>query len=264
VWGLPLAPLTFAQVLDEIDRLIKSGRPHHVITANLHYAMLVAREPGLAELTDGAALVLADGMPLVWASRWKRRRLPERVAGADLIPALCARAAARGHRVFFLGAAPGVGEEAARRLRLVHPTLQVVGIEAPSFRALTPDEHAALVGRIRAARADLLFLAMGQPQGERWLAENLGAIGVPVCLQVGASLDFAAGRVPRAPRLIQRLGLEWAYRLYREPGRLLLRYAKNLLFLLRMLTRDLLFWGRAEKEGRGPALAAANSNNERA
>jgi N-acetylglucosaminyldiphosphoundecaprenol N-acetyl-beta-D-mannosaminyltransferase len=248
VWGLPLAPFTFAQTLAQIDNLIQSREPHYVITANIHYAMLTGRDPSLAAVNDRAAFLVADGMPLVWASRLKRRRLPERVTGADLFPALCARAAIRGYRVFLLGGAPGVGEEAAKRLQHHSPGLQVVGIESPPFRPLTPDERAELIGRIRAARPDLLFLAMAQPQGERWLAENVADLEVPVCLQIGAALDFAAGRVPRAPRLIQRIGLEWAYRLSREPGRLLLRYSENALFLLRMLTRDLLTLGRGEKE----------------
>lgn len=248
VWGLPLAPVTFDQALDHIDRLIQSGQPHYVITANIHYAMLARKDPGLTEVTTRAAFLIADGMPLVWASRLKRRRIPERVTGADLVPALCARAAARGYRVFLVGGAPGVGEEAANRLRSRYEGLQVVGIESPPFRALTPDEQAGLIGRIRSARPDLLFLALGQPRGEQWLAENLLDLGVPVCLQIGAALDFVAGRVPRAPRLIQRLGLEWAYRLYQEPGRLLFRYAENAFFALRMVAWDLLTLGRGDDD----------------
>jgi exopolysaccharide biosynthesis WecB/TagA/CpsF family protein len=240
VCGLPLAPFTLAQTVDAIDGLIKAGGPHYVITANVHYAMLAERDPTLAAVNEKAAFLVADGMPLVWASRLKRRRLPERVTGADLFPALCARAAGRGYRVFLLGGEPGVAEEAGKRLCGRYPGLQVVGVESPPFRPLEPGEHAALVARVRAARADLLFVAFGQPRGERWLAENVAALGVPVSMQVGAALDFAAGRVPRAPRLLQRVGLEWAFRLYQEPGRLLLRYAANALFLPRLLLRDLL------------------------
>lgn len=239
VWGVPLLPVTFAQALDQFDRLIQSGKPHYVITANVHYAMLTEQDASLVPLNQGAAFLLADGMPLVWASRWKRGRLPERVAGSDLIPALCARAAERGYRVFFLGGSPGVGEEAATRLKSRHPSLQVVGIESPPFRPLSQEEQAGLISRIRSARPDLLFVAFGQPKGERWIAEHLTELGVPVCMQVGASLDFVAGRVPRAPRFIQRIGMEWAYRLYREPGRLLLRYMANGWFVLRRLARDL-------------------------
>src|SRR5947209_6501864 len=107
VWGLPLAPLTFAQTLERVEELIRAGRPGYFITANLHYAMLTDRDPRLDAVNRAAALVLADGMPLVWASRWRPARLPERVTGSDLVPALCARAAQKNHRVFLLGGAPG-------------------------------------------------------------------------------------------------------------------------------------------------------------
>ena len=246
VWGLPLAPFTFAQTLDHIDQLIQSGKPHYFITANIHYAMLAEKDPDLAAVNAKAAFIVADGMPLVWASVLKRRPLPERVTGADLFPALCARAEARGYRVFLLGAAPGVAAEAATRLLACHKGLQVVGVESPPFRELKPDEHADLAGRIR-ARPDLLFVAFGQPKGERWLAEHMAELGVPVSVQVGAALDFMAGRVRRAPRLIQKLGLEWAYRLYCEPRRLFLRYITNGLFVLRMLARDLFTRGGRER-----------------
>jgi N-acetylglucosaminyldiphosphoundecaprenol N-acetyl-beta-D-mannosaminyltransferase len=235
VWGLPFAPLTFSQTLDAVDRLVAEGRPSYFITMNLHTAMLAWQDPKMWAAAEEAALVLADGMPLVWASRRGRRRLPERVAGSDLLPALCARAAVNGYRLFFLGGAPGVGEEAVRALRQRFPGLQVVGAEAPPFRPLSSEEEEALLGRIRAARPHLLFVAFGQPKGEVWLWEHYQQLGVPVCVQVGAALDFAAGRVPRAPGWLRRTGLEWAYRLWREPTRLAGRYAHNAAFLLRML-----------------------------
>src|SRR6059058_3958127 len=120
VWGLSLAPVTLAQTLDLVDRWIAERTPRYLVTANVHYAMLTAEDPRLAAVNRGAALVVADGMPLVWAARG---RLPERVAGSDLVPALCGRAAERGHRVFLLGAAPGVADAAADALRALYPGL---------------------------------------------------------------------------------------------------------------------------------------------
>lgn len=239
VWGLPLAPLTFGQALDRVEGLIKAGAPAYFITANLHYAMLTARDRRLAEVNEKAAFLLADGMPLVWASRWRPRRLPERVAGSDLVPALCERAARKQYRVFLLGGPPGVAEEAARKLCERFPGLQVVGTECPPFRELSEQEQADLRDRIRAARPDLLFVAFGQPKGELWMAAHGPALAVPACVQVGATLDFIAGRVRRAPRWMQRLGLEWVYRLSAEPARLTGRYARNFLFALKMLALDL-------------------------
>ena len=140
--------------------------------------------------------------------------------------------------MFLLGGADGVAEEAAQRLGDRYPGLQIVGIEHPPFREQTPDEEKCLVERIRAARADLLFVAFGQPKGERWIDRNLERLAVPVSVQVGASLDFAAGRVRRAPRWMQKCGLEWAFRLGLEPRRLFSRYARNAWFIARMLTLE--------------------------
>jgi N-acetylglucosaminyldiphosphoundecaprenol N-acetyl-beta-D-mannosaminyltransferase len=234
VWGLPLTPLTGATLPGAVAALIAAGRPAYFITANLNYAMLTHRHGDLADVNRGAAFIVADGWPLVWASRRQGTPLPERVAGSDFVFTLCRQAADLSHRVFLLGGAPGVGEEAAAILRARFPGLQVVGVEAPPFREPTPEEHAALVARIRDARPDLLLVAFGQPKGERWLHAHHRELGVPAGVQVGASLDFVAGRVRRAPRWLQRGRLEWAYRLALEPRRLAGRYWQNGLFLLRM------------------------------
>src|SRR5262245_61901777 len=235
VWGLPLAPVTFDQTLDRIDRLIAARRPSFVITANLNYAMLTDTDDRLKRVNERAAIVVADGMPLVWWSRLGPRRLPERVAGSDLIYGLCERAAAKGHRVYFLGAGPGTAAEAAEALTNRYPDLQVVGTECPPFRPLSEAEEAEQVARIREARPDILVAAFGQPKGELWIAERLERLGVPVAIQLGATLDFVAGRMRRSPRWMQKTGLEWVYRLAQEPRRLAGRYLDNILFVLKAI-----------------------------
>lgn len=239
VWGIPLAPLTLSQAVEAVVNLVEAGEPSFFITANTHYAMLTKNIPDLKVINVQAAFILADGAPLVWASRFKKSPLPERVAGSDLIFELCAVAARSGHRVFLLGGAEGVANEAAEALTQRYPGLRIVGTESPPFRALSAQEDAALRDRIRAARPDLLFVAFGQPKGEFWIARHYRSLGIPVCVQVGASLDFVAGRVRRAPRRLQKIGLEWAYRMYLEPSRLAPRYARNAWFLLSMVTHDL-------------------------
>lgn len=233
VWGLPLTPDTFEQALDRIDRLIAAGRPSFFITANLNYAMLTDADARLKRLNEQAAFVLADGMPLVWWSRLGPRPLPERVAGSDLIYGMCERAAVKGHRVYLLGAAPGVAQEAADNLVKRYPGLQIAGVECPPFRQLSDDGERQQIDRIRAARPDILFVAFGQPKGEFWIVERLERMGVPVSVQVGASLDFVAGRVRRSPTWMRKTGLEWLYRLAQEPRRLARRYLDNIFFLLR-------------------------------
>jgi N-acetylglucosaminyldiphosphoundecaprenol N-acetyl-beta-D-mannosaminyltransferase len=239
VWGLPLLPVTYDEALSEVDRLIQAGEPNYFITANLHYAMLSHGDARLAEVNRRAAFLLADGMPMVWYSRLLRRRLPQRVAGSDLIYGLCGLARDRGYRVFLLGGLPGVADRAAARLVERYPGLQIAGIEVPPFRPPAPEENQRLVERIRRAAPHLLLVALGQPKGELWLAENAASLGVPACVQLGASFDFVAGAVRRAPAVFQRSGLEWCYRLVQEPRRMAPRYARNALFLLRAVLRDL-------------------------
>jgi len=239
VWGLPLSPMTRAQAVDEVDRLIAAGRPSYFVTANLHYAMLTAERPELRGVNQRAAFLLADGAPLVWASRRGATPLPERVAGSDLVYDLAARAAQVGHRLYLLGGPTGAAEAAARRLELLYPGLTIAGTACPPHRSLEPAEHDALVDGVRRARPDLLLVAFGQPKGEIWIDRHLDELGVPVSVQVGATLEFVAGRVPRAPGWMQRSGLEWAYRISTDPARLAPRYARNALFLARALGRDL-------------------------
>ena len=244
VWGLPLAPVTRAELVAEVAGLVRARRPSFVVTASTHYAMLSAREPRLRAINDQAAFVVADGAPLVWASRLNGTRLPERVAGSDLIFDLCALSAREGFRVFLLGAAEGVAKAAAERLVARYPGLVIAGTECPPYHKPSALEHAALIARVRATKPDILFLAFGQPKGEFWLSENLEALGIPVCVQIGASLDFASGRVPRAPRVFQKVGLEWAWRMSLEPRRLVPRYTQNALFILGRVVRDLVFGQR--------------------
>lgn len=239
VWGLPLAPLTRAEAVDAVMRLVEAGRPSFFITANLHYAMLTSEWPGLGPLNERAAFILADGAPLVWASRLGPVRLPERVAGSDLIYDLCERAALEGKSLYLLGGAQGIAEEAGRKLQSLYPGLKIAGIACPAPGSLVGEGCRKLIEDVRAVKPDLLMVALGQPKGELWIDEHLQELGVPVCVQVGASLDFVAGKVSRAPVFFQKTGLEWAYRTYTDPVRLGPRYAKNAAFLLASVARDL-------------------------
>lgn len=247
VWGIPLSPLTRVQAVDRVDALIRDRVPSFFITANVHYAMLTAEDKRLAAVNDRAAFILADGAPLVIQSRRMSSPVPERVAGSDLIYDLCERAALKGHRVCLLGGSSGIADLAAEKLRARYPGLQIVGTLCPSHEELFGGGAGSVVARIRDLAPDLLMVALGQPKGEFWIAEHLDRLGVPVCVQVGATLDFVAGRVKRAPRAVQKAGMEWAYRIYTDPKRLGPRYLKNGRFLLTMVARDILRLRRSKK-----------------
>lgn len=242
LWGLPLAVVTIEQVLAEVDRRIVAREPMHAVSANLNYAMLCGEHPELNQLNDDPCTVLlTDGMPLIWAANRRGTPLPERVAGSDLIYRLADLAALRGYGLYLLGAPPGVAEEAAASLAQRSPGLRVVGTYSPPYRSRTVEEEAELAARIREAKPDILLVAFGQPQGEFWIRDHQAAMGVPFCMHVGASIDFAAGRVRRAPRWMQKTGLEWLFRLSLEPRRLGGRYFRNGVFLMRRMVSGAFF-----------------------
>lgn len=215
--------VTFGGALDRIHDLVTAGGGGLVFTPNVDHVVLAERHPEFRAAYAAAALSLADGTPIVWAARLLGQPLPERVAGSDLVWPLAERAAAAGWRVYLLGAGPGVADEAAARLR-GRLGLQVVGTDSPRIRLDGPDDSAAALERVRSARPHLLLVGLGAPKQEIWLHRHRAALGGVVSLGVGAGLDFVAGRVPRAPRWMSRAGLEWLFRLSREPRRLWRRY----------------------------------------
>jgi len=236
VWGVPLVPWTMSQTIDRIDSLCRGDESKFFITANLNYAMVCDGSEELARLNDAADFIVADGMPLVWASRFRRRRLPERVAGSDLIFEMARLSAEKGYRIYFLGGVEGAGRAAADVLVARYPGLQIVGVECPPFRDLTPAEQAEQYERIRAARPHALFVAFGQPKGEYWIRDHQSAVGVPLAVQVGGTFELVSGKLKRAPRWMRKVGAEWIYRTIQEPRRLAGRYTRNALFVLKMLT----------------------------
>jgi N-acetylglucosaminyldiphosphoundecaprenol N-acetyl-beta-D-mannosaminyltransferase len=235
--------MTRVQAAEAVMDLIEAGRPSFFITANVHYAMLTAKRPELRPINDRAAFLLADGAPLVWASRRGKTPIPERVAGSDLVYDLCEHAARLGRSVYFLGGEEGIAVEAARKLQSFYPGLKIAGTACPPPGSLVGPGCDQLIADIRAVRPDLLLVAFGQPKGELWLNEHLDELGVPVCVQIGATLDFVAGRVRRAPHFFQKTGFEWAFRIYTDPARLFPRYARNAMFLFRNIGRELIGLG---------------------
>ncbi len=228
ILGVPVDPVTIHEALGRIADMIASGQPHYVVTPNVDFLVQAKRNPELHRILCEADLVLCDGQPLVWASRLMGNALPERVAGADLAPRLIAQAEKMGHRIFLLGATPESNEQAVTRLQKRHPRLQVAGAYAPPFRALAEMDHEEILCRVRAAEPDILFVSFGCPKQEQWIAMHYRQLEVPVCLGVGATIDFLAGRVSRAPVWMRANGLEWTYRLLQEPRRLFRRYLTDL------------------------------------
>jgi N-acetylglucosaminyldiphosphoundecaprenol N-acetyl-beta-D-mannosaminyltransferase len=214
-----------AQALEAITSEARAGRGGWVVTPNLDILHKLVHDRSFAALVEPATLRLADGMPLVWASRVQGTPLPERVAGSDLIGALSGRAAAEGLGVFLLGGDPGTAEAAASELERRHAGLKIVGTHCPPYGFESdPARSAEIVRLLVAAAPAIVFVALGCPKQERLIGSLRPALPGVWFLGVGISFSFLAGRVQRAPRWMQRLGLEWVHRMAQEPGRLARRY----------------------------------------
>lgn len=223
IGGLPVDCVTFAQALDAIDALV--GKGGSVFTPNVDHVVQFVENARLRTAYEAASLSLADGMPIVWASRLLGRPLPEKVSGSDLVVPLLERAAKLGWGVFLLGGGQGVPESAKERLLGSMRALRIVGTMSPRIDMDEPPERrASIIEAVRAAKADIVLVGFGAPKQELFIAEAQDMLRPAVLLGVGASIDFLAGTVARAPRWMSKSGLEWAYRLGREPRRLWRRY----------------------------------------
>ncbi len=228
ILGAPFDPVTLDEAAERIESMVASCQPHQVVTANVDFLVQALHDIELRRILVEAHLVLCDGTPVVWASRLLGNPLPERVAGADLVPRLIQIAARKGHRLFFLGGAPEVTRQAVANLRTKYPALQIAGHYSPPFRDLLLMDHREIIARIRTARPDILFVSLGCPKAEKWIAMHYRSLGVPVAIGVGATIDFLANTMKRAPRWMQRGGTEWVFRLLQEPRRLARRYGLDL------------------------------------
>jgi exopolysaccharide biosynthesis WecB/TagA/CpsF family protein len=231
VLGVPVAALTAPEAIAEVSGLLAKPGPQTLVYVNAHSVNLARSHNRYRACLADADLVLNDGSGLALAARMRGRRFPANLNGTDFTPEVLRLAAHEGLDVYLLGGRPGVAARAADRLCARVPGLRVVGHHHGYFT----DDH-AVVAEIRATGADIVLVAMGNPRQELWLAEHLPATGAELGVAVGAFLDFAADRMPRAPKWMRSLGIEWLYRLGREPVRLFVRYViGNPLFVARVL-----------------------------
>ena len=217
ILGVRVHAVTSVQTLGLIKQFIADGSPHQLTTVNPEFVVKAQKDAEFRRIINESALALPDGIGLIKAARLLGiTPLPERVAGSDLVVKLAELSHLEGYRIFFLGAQPGVADRAIERLRSQFPNMKVVGAFAGS-PALTENE--AILERIFATRPQILLVAYGAPQQDKWIARNLDRLQTPVCIGVGGSFDFLAGVTRRAPARLQRLQLEWLHRLVMQPWR---------------------------------------------
>jgi N-acetylglucosaminyldiphosphoundecaprenol N-acetyl-beta-D-mannosaminyltransferase len=208
--------VTITEMLSAVVRFVEEGGAHQVSTVNVEYLMTARRDPEFAQVLDHTSLNVPDSVGVLWAAGWLGHPLRERVTGSDGIYDLAALCAQQGYRLYLLGAAPGVAERVAEILIARYPKLAVCGTFAGSP---APDQEADMVSTVRQSGADVLLVAYPHAHQEKWIARNQARTGAAVAMGVGGAFDFVAGVQKRAPRWIQRLGLEWLYRLIRQPWR---------------------------------------------
>jgi N-acetylglucosaminyldiphosphoundecaprenol N-acetyl-beta-D-mannosaminyltransferase len=227
ILSVPLALIDYSAMITLMDEFVASDQRGYVCVANVHSVMASKEDPELEAALLGSSVNVPDGQPLVWAINLLGHSLDDRVYGPELMWRSCAHAAETGQRLYLYGGRnQGALVQLALNLRKSHPGLKIVGGYSPPHRPLTDVESAAVIDEINQSRPDILWVGIGVPKQEKWMAQMRPYLDVPLLLGVGAAFDFHAGLVPQAPNWLQRAGMEWSFRLLQEPRRLWKRYLR--------------------------------------
>jgi N-acetylglucosaminyldiphosphoundecaprenol N-acetyl-beta-D-mannosaminyltransferase len=238
ILGVGINAMTMSQALAQISAWIDNRSPHYVSVCAVHTIIECQRSMAMRQAVNGAGLATPDGMPLVWLGRWLSQVEVNRVYGPDLMLALCELSARRGYTHYFYGGAAGVAERLAQALQQRVPGLKVAGSYSPPFRPQVSLEASETIAQINASDPDIIWVGLGTPKQDLWMAAHRPLLKAPVIIGIGAAFDFHTGRIPQAPHWMQRNGLEWLFRLWQEPRRLWYRYlVYNPLFILLVLAQ---------------------------
>ncbi len=225
IGGVAIDNLTLAECLHRLEELVANRKPVYVITPNVDHVVKLQKDADFRKVYEESALNLADGVPLLWAAKFLGTPLKEKISGSDLLPVICQLAAQKGFRLFLMGGRPTAADCAAVKLRQQFPGLQIVGKYSPPFGFEKVDaQNQQIIELIKDAKPDILFVGLGAPKQEKWIYRWHTKYEVPVSIGVGVSFEFVAGMVVRAPAWMQKIGLEWFWRIMMEPGRLWRRY----------------------------------------
>ena len=241
VLGLGISEIVFNDAISLFLNAAATGQKVRASFCTVNNVVTAKQDPVLRQQMGSSQIAAPDGMPLVWLGRLRGRKV-ERVCGPDLLPALCDQSRQFGYRHFFYGGAEGVAEQLSQCLQQRFPGLQVAGTYTPPFRPLTPEEDEEIITKINQAKPDFVWVGLSTPKQDEWIATHQAKLDVPNLLAVGAAFDFHSGNLRRAPRWIQQIGLEWLFRMMREPRRLWRRYLLgNTMFILYLMGDALRF-----------------------
>lgn len=225
VGGIGIDNVSMAEALKAIEELVAARKPCYVTSPNVDILIRYRRDREFARYYDEDALCLADGVPIMWAAKFLGTPLKEKISGSDLVPKVCELANRKGYKIFFMGGRPGAADAAKAKLLETLKDIKIVGTYAPPFGfERDAAELQKIADMVKAAKPDILFVGLGAPKQELWIKRYHEELGVPVSMGVGVTFEFIAGIVKRAPVWMQKVGLEWFWRLCMEPGRLWKRY----------------------------------------
>lgn len=227
--------LTMDEILDAIDSLIKEDNCSYVVTPNVDHIVQLEKDEELKRVYDNASLILTDGKPLIWISNWYKTPIKEKISGSDLFPRVCDLAAKKGYTMYLLGAAEGVADKAAKNLMDKYKGLNIVGTYSPPFGFEKDKVELKKIERqIQEVHPDILIVGLGCPKQEKYMYHHCKELDVPISFGLGASIDFEAGNIKRAPRWMSEHGLEWLYRITQDPKRLAKRYLVDDMKIIRI------------------------------
>lgn len=258
--GLPFHVVTMDETIDDAVVAVEAKRPAYYITANVDFIAQAYNNEPLKDILFHADRVVCDGMPLVWLSRYFKPALPERVAGSDMVFRLFEQANQRGWKVYFLGSDTETLTETKRILAGRYPKMDVVGTFSPPFGTVDSWPNEAILEDVKASKPDLLLVAVGCPKQEYWISRYYKDAGVPLSIGIGASLDFICGSQVRAPVWLQKIGMEWCWRMMSDPKRLVKRYAKDFYYLIVLAYRQ---WQITRERSGGPHVESPDRPLER-
>lgn len=228
--------LDMNEIVYEIQEMIKDGEKHYLVAINVDVVIKIENDLYLKEITDKADMVLVDGKPLVWISKWHKYPVKAKISGSDLVPILCESAAKNGYSIFILGGKNGIAEQAKLNLKQKYPGLKITGTYAPPFGFEKDDiELEKINSLISSANPDILIVCFGCPKQEKWVYENYKKYDAQVSICAGATVDFLANNVKRAPKWMSEHGLEWFYRFLQEPKRMFKRYFVDDMKILKLI-----------------------------
>ncbi|MCM1082014.1 MAG: WecB/TagA/CpsF family glycosyltransferase [Clostridium sp.] len=228
--------ITMKEVMEQIDEFIVNNNCRYVVTPNVNHITMIEKSRSFREIYDNASLVLTDGTPLIWISKLYKTPIKEKISGSDLLPSVLKHAASKKYSVFLLGAAKGVAELAAKKMTDIDPELNLSGVYSPPMGfERDKEEVKRIINKVRSVKPDILVLGLGSPKQEQFIYKYRKMLGVPVTLCTGAAIDFLAGKQERAPKWMQKCGLEWLYRTIKEPKRLAKRYIHDGMAILPLI-----------------------------